>query len=175
MHYCMTHDIYWETTPSSALQGTGCQQCGYEKISKSKYKTHQQYVKEVEKVNSNIEVIEEYTGAITPIKHYCKKHNIYWNASPDNILHGHGCLECGKEKTGDKNSKNHKQYIEELKEINSNIIVIDTYVDSTTPIRHKCIKDGYEWNAQPNNILSGKGCPKCANNLKKLMKYILKK
>ena len=167
MHYCMVHNIYWETTPSRVLRGAGCKKCGYEKVSNSKYKTHQQYVKEVEKVAPNIKVIEEYTGATTPIKHYCQKHNLYWDASPSNILKGCGCVECGKEKIGDKNGKNHQQYIEELRKINSNIIAIDTYINASTPIRHRCLKDGYEWNAKPGNILFGKGCPKCANNIKK--------
>ena len=161
MHYCTIHNIYWETTPSRVLQGAGCEQCGYEKISNSKYKSHKQYIKEVEKSNPNIEVIENYAGVSIPIKHYCKKHNLFWSASPDNILHGHGCLECGKEKIGDKNTKSHNQYVSELKEINSNIIVIDAYINAYTPVLHKCLIDGYEWSARLGNVLNGTGCPKC--------------
>ena len=161
MHRCLIHDICWETTPSRALQGVGCEMCKKERFRKAKCKTHSRYVEEVSMVNPNIEVVEEYVDATTPIKHYCIKHDIYWNALPDNILHGHGCVECGKEKIGDKNRKTYEQYIEELKTLNSNIIVIGVYINALTPILHKCLIDGYEWYASPANILFGTGCPKC--------------
>lgn len=167
MHHCVIHNIYWETTPSIVLQGAGCKICKKEKFYKVRSKSHQQYIKEVAKINPNIEVVEKYSGARIPIKHYCKKHNIFWSTTPGHVLKGCGCTECGKEKIGDKNSKKHEQYVEELKRMNSNIIVIDTYINANVPILHKCLIDGYEWKAQPSNILSGKGCPKCGNNLKK--------
>lgn len=72
-----------------------------------------------------------------------------------------------KWKIGDKNSKNYKQYIEELKVVNPNIIAINRYIGANIPILHKCLIDEYEWYAKPANILSGKGCPKCANNIKR--------
>ncbi|RKI36698.1 hypothetical protein D7V86_25310 [bacterium D16-51] len=115
MHHCVIHDIYWETTPSRVLQGAGCEKCKKEKFYKTRSKSHQQYINEVAKTNPNIEVVEKYSGAKIPIKHYCKKHNIFWNAIPSNILKRCGCAECGKEKIGDKNSKSHDQYIEDLK------------------------------------------------------------
>lgn len=36
------------------------------------------------------------------------------------------------------------------------------YINATTPIEHKCKKDGYIWKTTPNNILCGHGCPKCS-------------
>ena len=62
--------------------------------------------------------------------------------------------------------KTHEEYVEELKIKNPNIEVVGTYVNAHTSILHKCKIDGYEWMAKPNNILSGKGCPKCAGNIK---------
>ena len=175
MHHCVIHDIYWETAPSRVLQGAGCEICKKEKFYKVRSKSHQQYIKEVAKINPNIEVVEKYSGARTPIKHYCKKHNKFWKTIPSNILKGCGCVECGKEKIGDKNSKNHEQYVEELKRMNSNIIVIGTYINANSSIRHKCLIDGYEWNARPSNILFGKGCPKCSGNIKKTHEEYAKK
>lgn len=167
LHKCLIHNIYWELKPSSALQGCGCRICKKEKFHKSNTKTHEQYVEEIKKVSPNIEVIEKYIGAKTPIKHYCKKHNILWNPLPTNVLKGNGCVECGKEKIVEKNRKTHEQYIQELNLANPKIKVIDTYIDSFTPILHKCLIDGYEWYTAPANILSAKGCPKCSGNIKK--------
>lgn len=57
--------------------------------------------------------------------------------------------------------KTHEQYVIEVAEINPNIEVVGKYIDTHTPILHKCRVDGYEWMASPGNILRGRGCPKC--------------
>jgi hypothetical protein len=167
LHHCLIHNVYWETTPSRALQGVGCEMCKKERFHKTKCKTHEQYVNEVSVVNPNIEVIGKYIDATTSIEHYCKKHCVLWNCLPDNILHGHGCKECGNEKIGDKFRKTHEQYTKEVKAINQDIIVIGQYVGANIPILHKCKVDGYEWNAAPASILYGSGCPKCGGTLKR--------
>ena len=38
---------------------------------------------------------------------------------------------------------------------------MEDYINASTPIRHKCLIDGYEWDATPGNILFGYGCPRC--------------
>lgn len=173
-HRCLKHNINWETTPKRALSGIGCEECKKEKFRKIMRKTHEDYVEELKTVNSNIIVLEEYINAKTLILHKCILHNIEWMALPTNILQGHGCWKCGNEKIGDKNSKSHEQYVEELKIINSNIEVIGTYVDANTPIEHKCKIDGYIWKTSPGNILYGTGCPKCSGNMKKSHSQYLK-
>lgn len=167
LHHCMVHDIYWNTTPDRALQGVGCPECKKEQLHRCKCKTHEQYVKEVEAVNTNVLVIGEYINASTPIEHYCKKHNVYWNAYPDSILRGGGCKECGKEKIGDKARRTHEQYVKEVLKNNPNIEVIGTYIDSHTPIFHRCKEHNILWEAYPMNILKGHGCPVCGGNIKK--------
>lgn len=57
--------------------------------------------------------------------------------------------------------KTHEEYVREVSEINPNIEVIGTYVDTDTKIQHKCKIDDHIWEAIPHNILRGKGCPKC--------------
>ncbi len=52
-------------------------------------------------------------------------------------------------------------YKEELKELQLNIEVIGAYISAKTPIKHKCLICEHEWDATPNNIKRGKGCPKC--------------
>ncbi len=124
-------------------------------------KTHEQYIEELSKINPCIEAVDKYINSYTPILHRCKTHNIVWKTSPISILQGCGCMECGKEKLYEQKAKTHKEYIKELKLINQNIIPIEKYINSTTPILHKCLVDNYEWNARPGNILLGNGCPKC--------------
>lgn len=56
----------------------------------------------------------------------------------------------------------HEEYVERVKKVNPNIEVVGQYTDAKTKILHKCKTDGYEWCAKPNNILNGRGCPRCA-------------
>lgn len=166
LHHCIIHDIFWETIPDRVLRGCGCEECRKEKYHKSRCRTHEQYVKAVFEVAPHIRVIGKYVDARTPILHYCQIHDVLWSALPNNILCGHGCYECGKEKIGDKNRKGYSQYVAEVAIENPNIEVIGTYISADTPIMHRCKIDDYIWLARPANVLHGKGCPKCAGNLK---------
>lgn len=159
LHRCLLHNILWETTPSRALCGIGCEMCRIEKYRQSRIKSHEQYVEEVKLINPDIEVVEKYVDSTTAINHFCKRHSVLWKSTPDNVLHGHGCWECGKEKIADKNSTNHNEYIIKLSSVNPNLIVLEGYINTETKIKHKCIVCGYEWKVKPGNILAGKGCP----------------
>lgn len=166
-HHCLIHDVYWETTPVRAIRGVGCSVCKKERFRKSKCKTHERYLEQVAHINPDIEVIGMYVDSKTKIEHYCKRHNILWMASPDNIIHSHGCCECAKEKIGNKNRRLHEQYVKMAEKVNSNIIVTGEYIDALTPISHRCKIDGHKWKTTPANILYGTGCPKCAGTMKK--------
>lgn len=123
-------------------------------------KTHEQYVEELKSKNPNIEVVDNYINNATKILHRCLIDGHEWTVAPATTLQGHGCPICGG-----SIKKTHGQYVKELKEINKNIKVVDTYINIKTPILHKCLIDGHEWYATPNNILSGKGCPVCGGTI----------
>lgn len=156
LHRCLIDDYEWYTAPANTLSGKGCPQC-----SGNIKRTQEEYIKEVKEINQNIEVAGVYINANTPILHKCRVHKIQWKTSPSSILQGCGCIECGKEKLIKIKSKKHDEYIKELEYINPNIIVMGNYVNSRTPILHKCLIDGHIWNARPANILFGNGCPRC--------------
>lgn len=64
--------------------------------------------------------------------------------------------------------KTHKEYVAEVSKINPNIEVIGEYINTMTPIGHKCLICGYgtnnEWNPIPNEILRKHGCPVCSGH-----------
>lgn len=161
LHRCLIHDLFWYVAPTRALSGANCSECKKENLRKYRLKTHDQYVEEIKVANPNVKVASTYIDSRTPIKHYCVKHNIYWDACPDSILRGAGCPECCKEKIGEKNGKTHEQYIIEVSKVNPDIEVIGTYIDSKTAILHRCKKHDVQWYAYPTNILRGHGCPQC--------------
>ena len=127
----------------------------------SKKKTHNEYVAELNIKNSNIKVIDDYIDAKTPIKHLCKIHNICWMISPSNALNGRGCSQCRSEKISNALKDTDEQYKQKLSFHNPNIEVVGKYVNSKTPILHKCKIHNYIWMAYPYNTLDGKGCLYC--------------
>ena len=54
----------------------------------------------------------------------------------------------------------------EMKEINNDIEILGEYINNKIKIKCRCKKDGYEWEARPNDLLNGIGCPKCAGKYK---------
>lgn len=58
--------------------------------------------------------------------------------------------------------KSEAQFLKELEEINEDIDVLSSYVNSTTKVECKCKKCGNIWNVTPTHLLTSKsGCPIC--------------
>jgi predicted nucleic acid-binding Zn-ribbon protein len=127
-----------------------------------KKKTREEYSIELSIKNPNLDVVGEYVDAKTKIQHRCKKHNIAWEISPSNALKGQGCNYCRYEKIGDKLSKSHEQYVIEAADKNPHVIVLEKYINATTPILHKCVYCEKEWHICPSDVLAGKGCRECS-------------
>ena len=67
---------------------------------------------ELNNINSNIEIIEEYKNANTKLLCKCKIDGYEWYSKPSNLLQGRGCPKCsGRIKT-------HEEFIEEMKIVN---------------------------------------------------------
>lgn len=161
-HQCLKHNIIWNISPTNALKGHECEYCRREKIGDFSRKSNNQYINDVKRIDKNIEVVDQYVNCTTPITHHCIKHNEFWEASPRMVLAGHcGCKKCHSEKISSTLSKSPKEYIDEVAEINPFILIEENYINSHTSILHRCLLDNYRWYAKPNNILSGRGCPKC--------------
>lgn len=63
--------------------------------------------------------------------------------------------------TKKRKRRTHEEYVLELNEINPNIEVVDTFINTVTKIKHRCKIDGHEWMVRPHDILRGRGCPVC--------------
>jgi hypothetical protein len=131
----------------------------------SKRKTTEEYIKELELKNPNLEVVGDYINNHTKILHKCKVHNMIYSAAPAQALKSCGCGQCRKEKMSTMFSKTYEQYIKEANEKNQNIEVLGVYAGANTQILHKCKICNYEWNTSPRNILHGSGCPVCSGNI----------
>ena len=156
LHRCKLDGYKWYARPANTLSGCGCPLCA-----KRARRTSQQYAEELKIINPNIEVLEDYINARTPILHKCKIDGHKWMASPGNIIAGYGCPMCGNRMVSELLKKTHEEYVNEVAKINPDIEVIGQYDGSNIPILHRCKIDGCEWMARPANILVGRGCPVC--------------
>lgn len=161
-HSCKICGYEWFVAPSNILQGRSCPQCAG-----NTHKTHEQYVFEVAKKNPDIEVMGTYINSKKKIEHKCTICQHEWIARPDVILRGDGCPQCANIKKQLNLTKTNDKYISELKQINPNIEMIDTYNGSNTKIKHHCLICGHIWFVAPNSLLHGTGCPECDKTRKK--------
>lgn len=156
LHKCKIDGYEWMARPAKIIYGQGCPKCG------GRVKmTHDEYVQRLAVNNPNIEVIGTYAGSNIAIRHHCMIHDMYWDAQPSSMLRGSGCYKCKSEKIYASKSKTHEQYVYEASVVNPYVEVIGQYVNADTPILHKCLIHGVEWNAYPASILRGCGCVLC--------------
>ena len=97
-HYCEIHQVFWDISPSAALQGQGCQNCKSDRIGDALRKSEEQYVEELSIVNPNIALRGKYKGASAQTPHECLIHSFLWTPAPTSILRGHGCPKCNESK-----------------------------------------------------------------------------
>ena len=125
--------------------------------------SNEQFVEQLKLVRPTIIPLSEYHGVDNKIKCKCSVCNDEFETTPYVLLHGksgNGCRKCAGTK-----KKTHEEYIQELCDKNIDIDVLEKYKGNHVKIMHKCKKCGYEWMAQPANILSGNSCPLCINKV----------
>lgn len=119
-------------------------------------RSHDEYITLVAAINPNLDVIERYINNYTPILHRCKLDGYQWSIRPYSVLGGQGCPMCaGNAK------RTHEQYIKDLANIALDIEPVEEYINTDTPILHKCRVCEHIWPIKPNHTLNGHGCPMC--------------
>lgn len=148
---------------ASMLYVSGCPKCDIKK----RTKTTEQFKKEVEQINPNIEVIEEYRTSREKIKFRCKIEGTVWDAEPYVILSGCGCPECANKDRIKKRKKTIEDVKKQIKEIDKDIEIIGEYKNSLSKTKFRCKKCKGIWETSTSSIINNKsGCPKCGSKSK---------
>ena len=137
-------------------------------------KTHEEFMKEFYEKNpnaKNIEILGKYEGRKVKILCMCKIDNYKWHTTPNGLLGSKNIKPNGCPKCAGKIKKTHKQFIEEMNEINPNIKILGHYIDAKTKIECECKIDGYKWEAEPRHLLGNHGCPKCNDSIGEKITY----
>ncbi len=135
----------------------GCAKC-----SGNAKKSHDEFVSEVRTINPNIDVVGYYSGAKNKIRFRCRLDGHEWDAAPSNIIFGRGCPKCGGSLP-----LSDKDFVARVATISPMIKILSKYVKSSEKVEALCTIDGHVWKTTPNKLLFGRGCPKCAGNMKR--------
>ena len=84
----------WVSRPSRLLGGGGCPKCGKRRAADSRRKTHEQFLDDLRRVNSSIEIEDRYSGSKKKVSCRCKMCGNRWQAQAGYLLSGKGCPNC---------------------------------------------------------------------------------
>lgn len=164
---CLICGEHYYVNPYDARMGKKHRECSFLLGTNKRTKTNEEFKKELELISPHIKPIEKYKNAKTIIKCYCEKHNEYFSASPDHLLHrGSGCSKCKSEGISESLVRTHEEFVEKLSKITDNIEVLGKYKKSKEKVQVKCKVCGFEWSPQASSLLSGHGCPHCVGRHK---------
>lgn len=92
---CMTCGYVWKVSPSHLLYSkSGCPKCKCVENGHKKRKSPEQFAEELNKVNRNIILLENYTTNRTKILCECVLCGNIWKGRPSDLLRGIGCPGC---------------------------------------------------------------------------------
>ena len=159
------HGIF-EQTPNGHLGGRGCQKCGFIKISISKLKSTEDFIKQAKEIhpdkNYGYDKVDYKDGRENVII-VCPVHGDF-SKTPKNHLKGQGCPICGELEGAEKRTYTYDEFVElsNLKHNNFYGYEKVEYNKSEIEVIIVCPVHG-DFPQLPNNHLQGKGCPKCTN------------
>lgn len=165
-YQCNICNTKYYITANHLLTRGSCRTCSNEKLKNERTKTHEEFVKQANKINPTIEIIGKYINQKTKIEVACKVCGREYAVTPNNFLRGKGCPDCGKITKAKNRTKTHDKYLEELKALGrDDIIVIGKYRGAHKTIECECVAHGHRWSSSTaNSILCGRGCPQCAES-----------
>ena len=92
---CKDHGEFL-VAPRQLLNGSGCYQCGLEKLSELRRIDYDEFTEIKKDIwGEKYEVKEEDYFSYQSFKVYCKKHEYLWTSNGSAFLKGHGCRKCG--------------------------------------------------------------------------------
>ena len=73
---------------------------------------------------------------------------------------------------GNQRTKSHDDFVGQIHNINSNIIILGKYHKDYSRIQCQCAICGHIWNPICSDLVQGRGCPECAKHIRgKVRKY----
>jgi hypothetical protein len=155
---CLQCNYIWKTSANHILRGRGCAKCAG-MVPPTNDEIDQKLI------GRNIKRLENIISVNKPISWQCLVENCQyiWKTKANAIVSGHktGCPKCSKVAplTNEEVDKRLK---------GRTVKRIGKVINNQEKIEFLCLIDecGYIWKASPNNVMSGKGCHKCAKQIR---------
>ena len=174
---CLICGNEWYSTPNTLLsQKEGCPNCAQKIRAQKNTKTNEDFLKELNVVNSNIVPLEEYSGICKKIKFKCLICNNEWYSTPNNLLHNKGCPNCKKIILSKLKMKSKEDFQKELKENYCTSELIGEYKGRKKTALFKCKICNHEFTAIAENVLkSTAACSYCSASIgeKRIWQWLL--
>lgn len=159
---CPIHGEF-KQMPYQHLGGRGCRKCGFNKISKNKTNSFENFIKEANKIhNGKYDYSKvQYVNKRVKICIICPIHGEFWT-TPSVHLKGCECPKCSCERIKNINKSNVKDFAIKANRLHDNRYDYSKvrYVNNKTKVCIICPEHGEFWQT-PNAHLRGAGCPMC--------------
>ncbi len=161
---CFKHGVFKQTPNAHLSDKSGCRKCKYENDAKYRTLTTKQFIKKAEFIHGDKfdYSLVKYIHNKQKVKIICYKHGSFFQQPNVHLSGKCGCFKCGRELSANKALSNTNEFIKKCKKIHGEKYKYDQskYVGAFTKVKIKCKYHG-TFLQQPNNHLSGQGCPKC--------------
>ena len=161
------HSNFQVTPDNHHHRKSGCPICGRLRGTIKQRKPQKKFLSEVKKIFKNKYSFEKinYQGAKVPVIIICKKHGEHL-ITPDSLLQGSGCFDCGLIAQGLKRRSTTAVFIEAARKIHSDKYDYSKtkYKKAKIPITIIC-KKHKEFEQLPDIHLTGAGCNDCGNEI----------
>jgi hypothetical protein len=144
----------WKATPRNVMHGTGCPHCSG-RIPLTKKIVNDRIA------DRGIVMRDEYVHQKAKALFQCSEGHT-WKATPTNVLSGKGCPMCGRVTAANKKRLSANTLRDRL--AGRDIVLLGEYVTCHTKTLFQC-SQGHTWEATPNSVTRGNGCPHCAGNV----------
>ena len=136
----------WDAAPGSVMAGNRCPHCA------GKARVTKEIVNE-RIADRGIKVIGELVGSHTKATFECAEGH-QWETTPNSVMAGCGCPSCADRAL--------TKEIVNARIAERGIELVGDYVTVNTRATFACA-EGHQWDATPSNIMTGRGCPSCAD------------
>lgn len=176
--YCNIHKIFFPQTPEKHLLGQSCPLCRYDKSSKTKTKSLEEFIKQSNithngKYDTSKAVYKGYNTSLTLICHEKDENGIEhgeFEITPSNHLRKtkpQGCPICGRISSSLSRVKPFEDFEHEANIIHNNKYkyVKDTYINASSIVDIICPIHGWFPQKGTDHTCLKQGCPKCSNQM----------
>jgi len=163
---CKKHGDFWQL-PNSHLAGHGCPKCGNIQGKKYNENNRKWFIDEILNIfDVQYDFSKSALNGKNKIEVICPIHGSFFQF-PHNLLYGHGCPQCGRQRSKEKKALTKEQFMRKARQVHNDFYNYDSviYVNSQQSIMITCPIHGNFWQ-KSNNHLNGQGCKRCAHSNK---------